>query len=701
MKYIFYFVSLIILSSFSFQDFDIKKLEKESILYNSEMLAKKYSGNKIQWQYPYGYPKPKQICEKTSVWLDSYARAIITEKDKTVLETLADPELWKVLVDIGFEGIHTGPMKEAGGIVTGKKTPSVDGGYDRISLEIDPNFGTKSQYLEMAKTVHANNAVIVGDLVPGHTGLGSDFVLALMSYKDYPGIYHMVEIDEKDWSVLPDIQEREFSKNLGVKQVDKLKQMGYIVGRLQRVIFAQPGIKVTNWDVTKVIKGVDGKSRRWVYLHYFKAGQPSLNWLDPTLAADRLIAGDIMQSLGVLNDDGLRLDANGFLGVEISPGNEKAFSEGHPLSVVSTNLISMLIRKLGHFTKKLGGFSYQELNLTYEDMKTMLKLGSDFSYDFITRTAYVHALISQDADFLRLNLSLMNSFGISPIRFIHALQNHDEITYELVEFDANSTKEFLYKGKKYTGKQIRNRIRDEDFSKILTSKTPYILPSGNGPCTTMVGLCSAALGYKDIFNMTNKQKEIVKKAHLLLTFFNAMQPGVVMISGWDLVGAYPLKPDQVKDLIKDGDNRWINRGAYDLLGKNPNAQYSRSKLPRARSLYGSLPEQLKDPLSYVSTLKKMLKVRKDYKINLSLPIDIIDVKNPSLYVATYKLYDKSLLMIALNFSQNPIEEELNISQIKHTRAKNIITDKKEVKKFFSSKFDIKLDGFEAKAIVFD
>ena len=96
----------------------------------------------------------------------------------------------------------------------------------------------------------------------------------------------------------------------------------------------------------------------------------------------------------------------------------------------------------------------------------------------------------------------------------------------------------------------------------------------------------------------------------------------------------------------------------------------------------------------------MLKARKDYQVNLSLPIDIIDVKNSSLYIATYKLVDKSFLMVALNFSNKALQEEIDISQIKHTRAKNIITNKKEVKKFFSSKFDVKLDGFEAKAIIF-
>jgi hypothetical protein len=39
---------------------------------------------------------------------------------------------------------------------------------------------------------------------------------------------------------------------------------------------------------------------RWVYLHYFKDGQPSINWLDPTFAGMRLVIGDALHSLGTL-----------------------------------------------------------------------------------------------------------------------------------------------------------------------------------------------------------------------------------------------------------------------------------------------------------------------------------------------------------------------------------------------------------------
>ena len=46
---------------------------------------------------------------------------------------------------------------------------------------------------------------IIDDVVPGHTGKGADFRLAEMKYADYPGIYHMVEIEPEDWNLLPDV----------------------------------------------------------------------------------------------------------------------------------------------------------------------------------------------------------------------------------------------------------------------------------------------------------------------------------------------------------------------------------------------------------------------------------------------------------------------------------------------------------------
>ena len=152
-----------------------------------------------------------------------------------------------------------------------------------------------------------------------------------------------------------------------------------------------------NWSVTPPVADADGIEHRWVYLHYFKDGQPSINWLDPTFAGMRLVMGDALHSLTDLGSSGLRLDANGFLGVEKTTSGDHAWSEGHPLSEAANQLIGSMVRKVG-------GFTFQELNLTIDDILATGGRGPDLSYDFVTRPAYHYALITGDTEFLRLAL---------------------------------------------------------------------------------------------------------------------------------------------------------------------------------------------------------------------------------------------------------------------------------------------------------
>ncbi len=181
----------------------------------------------------------------------------------------------------------------------------------------------------MCGTANWYGGTILDDIVPGHTGKGADFRLAEMKYADYPGIYHMIDIDPLDWEHLPDVPPGRDSVNVDAATEEWLDKAGYIIGRLQRVIFYAEGIKETNWSVTRPVVGIDGVERRWVYLHYFKEGQPSINWLDPSFAGMRLVIGDALHSLTDLGSGGLRLDANGFLGAEKTSGEDAVgWSEG-------------------------------------------------------------------------------------------------------------------------------------------------------------------------------------------------------------------------------------------------------------------------------------------------------------------------------------------------------------------------------------
>ena len=68
--------------------------------------------------------------------------------------------------------------------------------------------------------------------------------------------------------------------------------------------------------------------------------------------------------------------------------------------------------------RKMGGFTFQELNLAMDDIKTMGASGADLSYDFVNRPAYHHALVTGDTEFLRLTLNLaLRAWGSTPRRW--------------------------------------------------------------------------------------------------------------------------------------------------------------------------------------------------------------------------------------------------------------------------------------------
>jgi trehalose synthase len=399
--------------------------------------------------------------------------------------------------------------------------------------------------------------------------------------------------------------------------------------------------------------------RRWVYLHYFKDGQPSINWLDPTSAGMRLVMGDAFHSLHDLGSGALRLDANGFLGVESAEGDgTPAWSEGHPLSEAANQMIASLVRKVG-------GFTFQELNLAIDDIKNTGERGADLSYDYVNRPAYHHALATGDTEFLRLTLNTALRYGLQPISLVHALQNHDELTYELVHFAATHRDDiFHFGGTDLTGAELAIRIRAELTERLTGDAAPYNdIFTTNGIASTTATIVTAALGITDLSELTTQMIEDITQAHLLLAMFNAWQPGVFAFSGWDVCGMLTLERSQVARLIETGDTRWIHRPAYDLMDYQSPASGSAATMPRGRSLYGSLPQQLKNPTSFASRLRDILTVRRRYRIATGIQIDIPAVSNKALLVMVHRLDNGHIQVTALNFSSHPISDRVVSNQM--------------------------------------
>jgi trehalose synthase len=640
-------------------------LERQSMLEQSRRLMPLVSGQGMQWRHEYAQPQPRAVVQQASVWVLGYPGSVITRPDQSVIDTWGDAALWKAFDEIGIDLLHTGPVKRSGGIVRKEYTPTVDGWFDRISLEIDPALGTEEAYRHMVETARKSGGLIAGDLVPLHTGKGADYLLALRAYKEYPGMYTTVEIREADWPLLPPVNDPWQTALVSNELADKLTEMGYIPGRIYPAD-ADPAVRSSSgWSATGEVLGVDGKLRRWVFLHVFKPGQPVLNWLDPASTGQQAIDGDVVRTIVDLGAKVVRMDAVPFLGLAPQEGTSLAVYYQHPLSILDTNYLAFLVRKLG-------GWSFQELNVPFESLKLYMKEGPDLSYDFYTRTEGLHSLLMRDAALLRLAYGSMLAAHVQPIRFVHDLQNHDEITYQLVPLEFRGDQVLQFDGRKVTGRELRERTLEQMRSAEAGAAAPYNLlyrPTEDGLATTYAGFVAASLGIRNLERITPDQEKEIRRGHLLLAFANAMQPGIFSLSGWDLVGALPLPRQSVAELMKDGDYRWINRGGIDLMGVNPKAETSRFGLPRARALYGSLPEQLKEPDSFASQLKRMLAARKKYRIAEGELVAVPAVANSALCVLVMRLPDESTLAItALNFSQKPVRDRIDLRRVEGLKA---------------------------------
>jgi trehalose synthase len=638
----------------------INFLEQNSMLYQADQEAEKISGMADQWQHDYSQPKPDQVVKQSSVWFLYYPASVITKQGTSIIGTWADPQLWTAAHTIGIDLLHTDPVERAGGINGTTFTPTIDGYFDRIGLDVAPELGTEADFKQMVSNAGQQAASIAADLVPLHTGIGPDFRLAEVAYKDYPGLYDMVEIDQKDWGLLPAVSDPWGHELVPQNVAVQLKQKGYIPGLIHSADADPNAGTWSGWSATPEVVGVDGKARRWVYLHVFKPAQPTLNWLDPSYAARRTQYGDGGRNIVDRGVKVLRLDAAVFLGLEPQQNSTQAADYQTPLSILGGDDLAFSIRKLG-------GFSYQELAAPLAQLKPFTMNGPDLSYDFFTRAEALVPLITGDVLPLRLAHHFLLDAAVQEGTLIHDLQNHDEITFQL--FELGSHDDFEYEGQHLNGKQLKDQILKIMRSSVAGSAAPYnklYRPAQDGVATTFAGFIAPALGIHDPYHATADQVALIQRGHLLVAHANAMQPGVFGISAWDLVGALPIPADSIpSNLTAGGDWRWVNRGAVDLLGENPNAKTSSLfGIPRAQSLYGSLPEQLKSPNSFASQVMKMLAARKQYRIEEGQMLAVPPVGDKGVCVLAMQLPDsKTLAITALNYGRGSTSVQVNLTQV--------------------------------------
>jgi trehalose synthase len=217
-------------------------------------------------------------------------------------------------------------------------------------------------------------------------------------------------------------------------------------------------------------------------------------------------------------------------------------------------------------------------------------------------------------------------------------------------------------------------VRADLTDRLTGPAAPYNLVfTTNGIASTTATIIAATLGISDLDDIDEEVTERIKKAHLLLAMFNAWQPGVFALSGWDLCGMLTLDPAAVAPLLATGDTRWIHRSSYDLMGWG-NERFN--GMPRGRSLYGPLPQQLDDPESFASQLRTVLEVRESSGLATATQLDVPAVSHRGMLVMVHELpgtgaepADRQVTV--LNFGQEAITGTV---RSEHLVPRSVVTD---------------------------
>lgn len=499
---------------------------------------------------------------------------------------------WSLLRDLGTESVQVKNIRKKGW------------------LGINPSLEASWQHI--TKNAKNESFSLIGTVLGNASAAGSDFEKALKNTPSYQNLYHLIEIDREDWKLLPKVPAGSSQTNVPWLDLQTLFHKGYVPEK-----FA-PYVKQTSWDTTDVICGHDGKERRWIYLKN-GANYPVFDFLSSSFTAYQLLTADALKLCKQAGTNLLEIDGE--------------------LPLETQNMLSLWIRKIG-------GFSASNTDGTITSLQ---KTTTDLTYDIATRPALLHALVTQDAEALRMIYHIFLQAKIDTKKLVHVLQPFDEHIFDWKELTNNSKHKFLYHEQQVTGEILKNRLLKEDLMRL-----------GPNP-SSWVESCARALKIKDFV----KHKNLISNAHLLLAFTYAMQPGVFSFSYDDLLGTLPQSQDGPK------------------------------------YLYSDLSFQMKTPHSFARGLQKILQARAASNIKQGELIDILPSPNPGTLLLLYRLpITRQIQLLAVNFANKEADEFIERSEIIKTNAIDLMTSLMEEKVFQSNAFSFTLPPMSGKAFLF-
>lgn len=447
--------------------FGLSPIETGSMLYQAKSIAEKYNLEVAKTAPPNPLPQPSPPLALASIWFS----IDLNEIAPPAFGSLASEELWSHLREIGVQAVHLKGLKK--------------GGTFRTGMNLDPKWGKGWDHL--ACLLQKKGIKLIGDAFGNATGFTPDFTLALQNAGEYPGIYHLIEIEPRDWKRLPEMGSCQKIANIPWLKLQELHKRGYVPEQFD------PYRKESRWNVTAPIQGIDGKMRRWIYLKE-NQNDPVLDWLGSSFGAMRIALADVLHS--VYNLD------------------EKIFYIDGSIETNAQETLSLWMRKLGAFSaiETKGGLDHWKKN------------PGDLFVDNLTPPALLHALVTENTEVLQLMYRLFLKGNIETKRLIHKLQPRNQFLFDYAAFLEENRSECFSTEQRTTKTILQKKLLKEDLFKIQ-GDAPLTLPS----------FCMGA------FPLEKKWDEVMG-VHLLFALFYAAQPGVFSFSVSDLLGLTSNRP---------------------------------------------------------------------------------------------------------------------------------------------------------------
>jgi hypothetical protein len=347
---------------FAFFFLSVCTFAQETMLCQAERIAQLYSQEIAKTPPASNKPRTDEALTLASVWLS-------IAPNHFSMECLATEEPWKFFKEMGIEALHIVNIRN-----------DTELGFDSRWGWIWPQIVNSAQFQGMH---------LAGDLIGASTLAGPDFQAALQNIGDYPNLYHLVEINPEDWSILPEVPVGNQEANIPWLTVQELNKKGYLFEKIN------PYVKTSDWNATSLIKGIDGVTRRFAYL---KEGNnhPLLNWTSPSFAAYRILAGDVLTQWKQNREQILKIDGQ--------------------IPKIAIEQAALLIRKVGAYS----------VSTTSGTIQSMKEVSTDLLTDEATKPALLHALMTEDASALRLIYQTLLNNQIEMKRLVHTLPSLED-----------------------------------------------------------------------------------------------------------------------------------------------------------------------------------------------------------------------------------------------------------------------------------